>query len=252
VNTATASRTPVPVMDVAKTALLVTDRFCVSHGKTTVVHGLSLRISEGEVYAIIGSNGAGKSSLLNGLLGLVSHSGEVHFAGKRIDALPTRALIHAGVSLSPEGRHVFPHLTVEENLDLGDLGVDMQSRDARRESLYQLFPRLKERRGQQAGTMSGGEQQMLAISRAMMASPKLIMLDEPTLGLAPIVVQEISRFIRTISASGVSVLLAEQNAEMALEVADRACVLQNGHLQMEGAARDIARDPHVRSAYLGL
>ncbi len=241
-----------PLTKVARTALLVTDRFCVSYGRTAVVHDLSLQIAEGEIYAIVGSNGAGKSSLLNGLLGLVSHRGDLLFEGRRIDSLATRGRIQAGISLSPEGRYVFPGLTVEENLDLGDLGGDTQRREFRRESLYQLFPRLKERRGQQAGTMSGGEQQMLAISRAMMAGPKLLMLDEPTLGLAPIVVQEISRFIRTISESGVSVLLAEQNAEMALEVADRACVLQNGHIQMEGAASEIARDPHVRSAYLGL
>ncbi len=240
------------VTNAEKPPLIATEHFCVSYGRTTVVHDLSLRIAAGEIYAIVGSNGAGKSSLLNGLLGLVSHSGEIRFEGKPIDSLPTRGRIQAGLSLSPEGRHVFPELTVEENLDLGDIGGDLHRREVRRESLYELFPRLRERCAQRAGTMSGGEQQMLAIGRAMMAEPKLLMLDEPTLGLAPIVVHEISRFIRAIADSGVSVVLAEQNAEMALGVAHRACVLQNGHLHMEGAASDLALDPHVRSAFLGL
>ena len=233
-------------------SMIETKGFCVSYGRTVVVHDLNLRIAAGEIYAIVGSNGAGKSSLLNGLLGLASHRGEIHFEGKLIDALPTRQRIQAGLSLSPEGRHVFPDLTIEENMDLGDIGGDLPRREMRRESLYELFPRLRERRAQRAGTMSGGEQQMLAIGRAMMAEPKLLMLDEPTLGLAPIVVQEITGFIRTIGDSGVSVVLAEQNAEMALAVAHRACVLQNGHLHMEGAAGELARDPHVRTAYLGL
>jgi branched-chain amino acid transport system ATP-binding protein len=232
--------------------LLETVGFCVSHGQTTVVHDLNLRIEAGEIYAIVGSNGAGKSSLLNGLLGLVSHRGEISIGGRRIEHAPTRERIQAGISLSPEGRFVFPDLSVEENLALGDLGSDLRRRQGELESMYALFPRLRDRRTQRAGTMSGGEQQMLAISRAMMARPRLVMLDEPTLGLAPIVVKEISRFVRAIAESGVSVLLAEQNAEMALGVADRACVLQNGHLQMEGLASDIARDPHVRNAYLGL
>ena len=231
---------------------LVLEALCVSHGKTVVVHDLSLRIAEGEIYAIVGSNGAGKSSLLNGLLGLVAHRGVIRFEGHALESSSTRDRIGAGISLSPEGRHVFTGLSVEQNLDLGDLGFDLQRRREQRETLYRLFPRLNERKSQMAGTMSGGEQQMLAIGRAMMARPKLLMLDEPTLGLAPIVVQEIARFVRTISESGVSVLLAEQNAEMALEVADRACVLENGHLRMEGLARDIACEPLVRSAYLGL
>ena len=232
--------------------LMQLERFCVSHGSTAAVHDLTMSIAPGEVYAIVGSNGAGKSSLLNGILGLLAHRGEVLLEGTRIDAMPTRARIHAGVSLSPEGRRVFPDLTVEDNVNLGDLGNDMARRIERRESLYALFPRMRERRLQKAGTLSGGEQQMLAISRAMMAAPKLLMLDEPTLGLAPIIVLEISRFIRTVRNAGVSVLLAEQNAEMALSVADRACVLQNGHVEMGGRAQEIARDPHVKSAYLGL
>ncbi|MGI4814655.1 MAG: ABC transporter ATP-binding protein [Janthinobacterium lividum] len=228
-------------------------QLCVRYGETLALRDVSIEVGQGEVVALIGSNGAGKSSMLNTTLGLLRHSsGEIRFGTQRLDALTPRERIAAGLSLSPEGRRVFGELTVDENLDLGDLGRDLARRQQRRHGIYELFPRLLERRAQKAGTMSGGEQQMLAIGRAMMAAPKVLMLDEPTLGLAPIIVQEIVTFIRRIRADGISVLLAEQNAEMALSVADRAYVLQNGARVMAGSARELSAHPDVRSAYLGI
>ncbi|WP_076999826.1 ABC transporter ATP-binding protein [Variovorax sp. KK3] len=233
--------------------LLQVDGLVVRYGETRALADVSLALGAREVVALVGANGAGKSSLLNALLGLVPQSGgSIALGGKRIEALPTRERIAAGLALSPEGRRVFPDLSVEENLDLGDLGRDPVARRDRRESVNRWFPRLRERRLQLAGTLSGGEQQMLAIGRALMAQPRVLMLDEPTLGLAPLIVQEIAAFIRHIRSTGVSVLLAEQNAEMALAVADRAYVLQNGEVVMSGSARELAAHPDVRAAYLGL
>jgi len=234
-------------------AALQVDGLVVRYGETVALRGVSLAVGRGEVVALIGANGAGKSSLLNATLGLVpAASGRVRVGPTSVEVLPTRARIAAGLALSPEGRRVFPDLSVEENLDLGDLGHDLQERRARRDAVCRRFPRLLERRLQRAGTLSGGEQQMLAIGRALMADPSVLLLDEPTLGLAPRVVLEIARFVREIRAAGVSVLLAEQNAEMALGVADRAYVLQNGEVVMNGAAADLAVHPEVRTAYLGL
>ena len=225
----------------------------VRYGATSALRGVSLAVAPGEVVALIGANGAGKSTLLNALLGLVpAASGQVSFGDRPLDRLATRERIAAGLALSPEGRRVFPDLSVEENLDLGDLGSDLDARRRRREGVYGQFPRLLERRAQAAGTMSGGEQQMLAIGRALMAAPKLLLLDEPTLGLAPLIVREIAQFVRRIRESGVAVVLAEQNAEMALSVADRGIVLQNGEVVMQGSAAELAASPEVRSAYLGL
>ena len=225
----------------------------VRYGQTVALQGVSLAIAPREVVALIGANGAGKSSLLNALMGLVpAAAGSLHFDGQALQALPTRRRIAAGLALSPEGRRVFPELTVEENLDLGDLGRDLAARQARREGVYRWFPRLLERRTQAAGTLSGGEQQMLAIGRALMADPKLLLLDEPTLGLAPLVVREIAHFVRHVREAGVAVVLAEQNAEMALGVADRGLVLQNGEIVMQGPAAELAASAEVRSAYLGL
>ncbi len=225
----------------------------VRYGGTIAVDKLSIRVAGGEVVALVGANGAGKSSTLKALLGLVPlRDGSIRLDGQSIDRLPTRARIRAGLSLSPEGRHVFPDLTVEDNLNLGYIGADPVERSMRRDELYDLFPRLKERARQAAGTMSGGEQQMLAIARAMMAGPKLLLLDEPTLGLAPIVVQEIAAFVRRIRERGLGVILAEQNADMALSIADRAYVLQGGASVIEGPAAKVAADPEVRRAYLGI
>ncbi len=225
------------------------------YGKTQALRNVSIDVGHGgaEVVALVGANGAGKSSLLNTLLGLVPHSaGALRLGGRSLDALSTRERIRAGIALSPEGRRVFPDLSVEDNLDLGDLAHDPEARRVRRDGIYGIFPRLAERRAQRAGTMSGGEQQMLAIGRALMAAPRLLMLDEPTLGLAPVVVHEIIGFVRRMRGEGVSVLLAEQNAEVALAVADRAYVLQNGEVVMSGSAAQIAANPEVRAAYLGL
>ncbi len=225
----------------------------VRYGRTLALNAVDLQVAPREVVALIGANGAGKSTLLNTLLGLVPHSaGTLHYGGQALQGLATRARIAAGLALSPEGRRVFPDLSVVENLDLGDLGADLAARRERRESVYRWFPRLQERRGQQAGTLSGGEQQMLAIGRALMAAPTLLLLDEPTLGLAPVIVREIAHFVRHVRDAGVAVVLAEQNAEMALAVADRAYVLQNGEVVMQGPAAQLAASPEVRSAYLGL
>ncbi|MFT3820849.1 MAG: ABC transporter ATP-binding protein [Rubrivivax sp.] len=232
---------------------LVVDGLSLRYGKTVALDGVGLTVAPREVVALVGANGAGKSSLLNALLGLVPPAaGTVRFGGRALEGLSPRARIAAGLALSPEGRRVFPELTVEENLDLGDLGRDLAARQQRRDAVYRSFPRLLERRTQAAGTMSGGEQQMLAIGRALMAAPKLLLLDEPTLGLAPLVVREIAQFVRQASRAGIAVVLAEQNAEMALGVADRAYVLQNGQVVMRGPAAQLAVDPEVRAAYLGL
>ncbi len=234
-------------------AALQVDGLAVRYGETSALRGVSIDVGRGEVVALIGANGAGKSSLLNALLGLVPQAaGRIRCGATPIDALPTRARIEAGLALSPEGRRVFADLSVEENLDLGDLGRDLAQRRARRDGVYRRFGHLLERRLQPAGTLSGGEQQMLAIGRALMADPKVLLLDEPTLGLAPLIVRDIARFVREISATGVSVVLAEQNAEMALAVAHRAYVLQNGEVVMSGAAAELAVRAEVRSAYLGL
>jgi branched-chain amino acid transport system ATP-binding protein len=234
-------------------AALLVNGLAVRYGETTALRGVSIAVARGEVIALIGANGAGKSSLLNALLGLVpAAAGRIRCGATSLDGLATRARIAAGLALSPEGRRVFPDLTVEENLDLGDLGRDLAQRRARRDAVCKRFPRLLERRLQRAGTLSGGEQQMLAIGRALMADPSVLLLDEPTLGLAPRVVLEIAQFVREIRATGVAVVLAEQNAEMALGVADRACVLQNGEVVMSGPAAELAARPEVRSAYLGL
>ena len=237
----------------AVSAGLAIDSLGVRYGKTVALNGVSLEVGPREVVALVGANGAGKSSLLNALLGLVpAQGGAIRFDGQALDGLPTRARIEAGLALSPEGRRVFPELSVEENLDLGDLGRDLAARGRRRDDVYRWFPRLRERRMQRAGTMSGGEQQMLAIGRALMAAPRLLLLDEPTLGLAPVIVREIAQFVRQAGDAGMAVMLAEQNAEMALGVADRAYVLQNGEIVMHGPAAQVAANPEVRDAYLGL
>jgi branched-chain amino acid transport system ATP-binding protein len=234
-------------------AALQVDGLDVRYGATAALRGVSLEVGRGEVVALIGANGAGKSSLLNALLGLVPTSaGTVRCGSTALDGLSTRSRIAAGLALSPEGRRVFADLSVEENLDLGDLNRDRDRRRERRDGVYRWFPRLLERRLQAAGTLSGGEQQMLAIGRALMADPKVLLLDEPTLGLAPRVVLEVAEFVRHVRAAGMAVVLAEQNAEMALGVADRAYVLQNGEVVMDGQAAALAARPEIRAAYLGL
>ena len=225
----------------------------VSYGVVRAVDGMTLRIGQGEVVALVGANGAGKSSVLNALMGLVPHDAkEMTMDGIALGPLATRERIGAGISLSPEGRHVFPQLTVRENIDLGFIEGDKALKEQRRESMYGRFPRLREREWQFAGSLSGGEQQMLAIARAVMAGPKLLMLDEPTLGLAPIVVRELVSTIRFLRDSGISVLLAEQNTEMALSVAERGYVMQGGRMVMHDSASVLKADDGVREAFMGM
>ncbi|WP_127600680.1 ABC transporter ATP-binding protein [Nitratireductor alexandrii] len=222
----------------------------VSYRGNCAVDGISLSIAAGEVVALIGANGAGKSSVLKALMGLVpAASKRLDLDGSPIAGLPTRRRIQGGLALSPEGRAVFPRMSVDENLSLGRPGG---GHEEDRNAIRRMFPRLSERATQAAGTLSGGEQQMLAIGRALMARPRLLLLDEPTLGLAPVIVQEIGRIIDEVRAAGTAVLVAEQNALAALGWANRAYVLTNGSVTMQGDAADLIDNEEVRRAYLGV
>ena len=223
----------------------------VSYGGIEAIKDISLDVEQGSIVTLIGSNGAGKSSTLRTIAGIVrAKSGEVLFEGENLLGLSPDQIVKRGVTLVPEGRHVFPNLTVAENLRVGAyLRKDDISGDL--EHIYELFPRLKERSWQLAGTLSGGEQQMLAVGRAMMARPKLIMMDEPSLGLAPLIVQGIFDIIRTINKSGITVLLIEQNANMALKVADYAYVMQTGEITLKGTGAELLANEEVKEAYLG-
>lgn len=223
----------------------------VSYGGIEAIKNISLDVEAGSIVTLIGSNGAGKSSTLRSIAGIVkAKSGEVLFEGENILGLSPDQIVKRGVTLVPEGRRVFPNLTVAENLHVGaylrkdDIKPDI-------EYVYELFPRLKERSWQFAGTLSGGEQQMLAVGRALMARPKLIMMDEPSLGLAPLVVQGIFDIIRTINKAGITVLLIEQNANMALKVADYAYVMQTGEITLSGTGAELLENEEVKEAYLG-
>lgn len=233
--------------------LLTIEDLYTNYGAIRALKGISLEVDKGEIVCLIGSNGAGKTTLVSSIMGTVKPaSGRITFAGQDITHLPAHKKTNIGIGISPEGREVFPELTVEENLRIGAYSVKDQARiKDSYERVYALFPRLKERIRQQAGTLSGGEQQMLAVGRALMSNPQLILLDEPSLGLAPNYVEMIFGMIERINKQGVTVLLIEQNANMALQVAQRAYVLENGVVSMSGAARDVANDPMVRRAYLG-
>lgn len=224
------------------------------YGEVEVLHGVSLRVGAGEVVALVGSNGAGKTTTLRAISGLIRPAaGQIFFDGRRIDGLDPHRIVRLGIVQVPEGRKLFPSLTVLENLELG--AYVPEARRYRAESLkmvFQLFPVLAERSRQAAGTLSGGQQQMLAIGRALRARPRVLMLDEPSLGLAPNVVTEIFRKILQIRESGTTVLLVEQNVRRALRVADRGYVLENGRLVLEGSGTDLLANDHVRRAYLGL
>ena len=223
----------------------------VSYGGIEAIKNISLDVEAGSIVTLIGSNGAGKSSTLRSIAGIVkAKSGEVLFEGENILGLSPDQIVKRGVTLVPEGRRVFPNLTVAENLHVGAyLRKDSIKEDM--EKVYELFPRLKERSWQFAGTLSGGEQQMLAVGRAMMARPKLIMMDEPSLGLAPLIVQGIFDIIRTINKAGITVLLIEQNANMALKVADYAYVMQTGEITLSGTGAELLENEEVKEAYLG-
>lgn len=225
----------------------------VFYGPIHALKGISLDVNDGEIVTLIGSNGAGKSTTLNTITGLVkATSGSIQLDGKEISSVPAHKIVDLGISLSPEGREVFPALTVEENLRLGAYTrKDKAEISANFERVYELFPRLKERINQSAGTLSGGEQQMLAIGRALMSSPKILLLDEPSMGLAPNLVLEIFELIKSINKQGTTILLIEQNANMALSISDRAYVLEIGNISLSGDARALAKDDRVRKAYLG-
>jgi branched-chain amino acid transport system ATP-binding protein len=225
----------------------------VHYNKVAALKGIDMDVADGSIVTIIGANGAGKSTTLRSISGLVPVSkGEIAFAGKRIDGLPPERVVALGIAHVPEGRRVFPDLTVEENLrtgaflrsDTAEIGKDL-------DEVFLHFPRLKERRKQWARSLSGGEQQMLAIGRALMSRPKLLILDEPSMGLSPVMVQEIAHIVRDIAARGVTVVLVEQNAELALKLARFAYVLETGRVALEGPAHELHDNEHVRRAYLG-
>jgi branched-chain amino acid transport system ATP-binding protein len=225
----------------------------VYYGAVHALKGLTLRAEQGEIVTLIGANGAGKSTLLRTISGIVRpRAGRVTFEGRDITRVPPHDIVGLGVSQSPEGRMVFANLSVEDNLELGAYRrKDRAGIAADRERAFELFPRLRERRRQSAGTLSGGEQQMLAIGRALMSRPRLLLLDEPSLGLAPLLVREIFKTIREINAAGVTVLLVEQNAHMALSVAGRGYVLETGRVRLEDRADRLLQNEEVRRAYLG-
>jgi branched-chain amino acid transport system ATP-binding protein len=235
-------------------ALLAADNLELAYGELSVCRGISIAINEGEIVALIGANGAGKSTTLRAIAGLMTpRAGTITFRGQDITRLPSHERTLRGVALVPEGRRVFPFLTVRENLELGGFKNRRDGAKVRRmiDTIFDMFPRLRERSGQNAGTLSGGEQQMLVLGRAMMSEPKLLCLDEPSLGLAPIVVRDIFRIIRTINESGTSVLLVEQSARYAFETASRGYVLQTGSIMVSGSCTELAKDTRVREAYLG-
>jgi len=225
----------------------------VHYGKSVALNNVSLEMAEGSVVSIVGANGAGKSTILKALSGLVSlSSGEIWFRNKRIDGMSTPDIVKLGIVHIPEGRRLFPYLTVMVNLELGaSLRNDREEIKRDMENVFELFPRLKERRNQKAGTLSGGEQQMVAIARGLMAKPKLLLMDEPSLGLAPIVVEELGDIIKDINQGGVSVLLVEQNVPLALGVATRGYALQIGKVVVEGDIEKIKSSDTIKRAYLG-
>ncbi len=234
--------------------LLAVEGLDVAYGGIAAVHGARLRIEEGEIVTVIGPNGAGKTTLLNAIMGVHPGRGAVRFAGHDVGRLSIEDRVRAGLGLVPERRELFPSMSVEDNLRLGFFRHRRQGRAAAKAALddvYALFPRLLERRTQHAGTLSGGERQMLATGRALMGRPDLLMLDEPSLGLAPLIVRDIFSIISGLRDRGCAVLLVEQNARAALRVADRGYVLETGRITLEGAAADLASDPRVVQTYLG-
>lgn len=236
-------------------ALLELHNVHTYYGKIHALKGLSLRVEKGEIVTLIGSNGAGKSTTLRTISGLLTpRQGEVRFGGKRIDHTPPHEITRLGVAQSPEGRRIFPRLTVLENLEMGAYLHNTRSPTYHEdlERVFQLFPRLRERTSQKGGTLSGGEQQMLAIGRALMSRPQMLLLDEPSMGLAPVLVEQIFEIIKTINSQGMTVLLVEQNALQALGIANRGYVLQSGEIVLEDDAKALRENEMVQKAYLGL
>jgi len=242
-----------PVSSARSEPLLALDRLAVSYGGIQAVKGIDVTVDSGELVCLIGTNGAGKTTTLKGICGLLPvKSGRIRYAGEEVTGRPSYLLVRRGLALVPEGRGMFGALTIEENLAMG--AYARRDRDGIRndvERVFSLFPRLRERRRQTAGTLSGGEQQMLAIARAMMSRPRLLLLDEPSMGLAPLMVQKVFETILTIAKEGVTILLVEQNARLALDLADHAFLIETGRMVMGGPAATIGRDENVRRAYLG-
>ncbi len=233
-------------------ALLEVSDLQTYYGAIQALKGVSLRVEEGEVVTLIGSNGAGKSTTLRSISGLTpARSGRITIGGQDITRVPAHEIVSYGIALSPEGRHCFPRMTVRENLDLGAHRRRGPEIESDLERVFELFPRLKERERQKAGTMSGGEQQMLAIGRALMARPRVLMLDEPSMGIAPILVQRIYETIAEINRGGVTILLVEQNANYALDVSKRGYVLETGRVVLSGDSQELRTNPEVQRAYLG-
>ena len=234
-------------------SLLEVSKLKISYGGINAVKGIDLAVEEGEMVALIGANGAGKTTTLKAICGILKPAaGRVMYRGADVTGAPSFRLVEKGLALVPEGRQVFGRLTVEENLDMGAYARrDASAVKADRRRMYELFPRLYERRRQTAGTLSGGEQQMLAIGRALMSAPRLLLLDEPSMGLAPIMVQRIFETVRQVAEQGVTVLLVEQNAKLALEVSRRGYVMESGQITLADRARALLDNPQVRQAYLG-
>lgn len=226
----------------------------VAYGKIEAIKGISITVNEGEIVSLIGANGAGKTTLLKTISGLLNPtSGSIDYGGESVLKHKAHKRVSLGISQAPEGRGIFPGMTVLENLELGKFHLKMKKDEIEEDlvRIYELFPRLKERTAQAAGTLSGGEQQMLSIGRALMAKPKVLLLDEPSMGLAPLMIQNIFNIITEINKSGVTILLVEQNAQQALQRSDRAYILETGNIVKEAKASDLLNDPVVREAYLG-
>jgi len=234
-------------------ALLAISGLHAGYGATEIVRGVDLTVGPGEIVAVLGSNGTGKSTLNRTISGVMRAShGTIRFDGSAIERERPATIVARGLIHVPEGRRIFPNLTVRENLDLGAYRRARARREQNRGRVFSIFPRLAERQGQSAGTLSGGEQQMLAIGRGLMAEPRLLILDEPSLGLSPLLVEELFTLVKTINAEGIAVLLVEQNVVQSLEVAQRAYILDNGLFVLQGSAADIRNDPNLKRAYLGM
>lgn len=234
--------------------MLTIKKLNVTYGQIQVLRDVSLEVKEAEIVSLIGANGAGKSTTLNSVSRIIPiKSGEIHFEGKRVDGLQSNEIIELGIIQVPEGRRIFPYMTVQDNLDMGS--YNKKAREKRKESLervFGLFPRLAERRNQLAGSMSGGEQQMLAIGRGLMTVPRILMLDEPSLGLAPLLVETIFSVLEQINKEGVTVLLVEQNVKKSLSISNRGYVLENGNIALEGIGEELLQNSYLRKAYLGI